>query len=44
VIGLKLAGFLGVLLSVPLAAVFMEYVHDVEMDKRREHERLAQIS
>ncbi|TAK58065.1 AI-2E family transporter, partial [Patescibacteria group bacterium] len=30
VIGLKLAGFLGVLLSVPLAAVFMEYIHDVE--------------
>ncbi len=43
VIGLKLAGFLGVILSVPLAAVFMEYVHDVELDKRAEHERLAQI-
>ncbi len=43
VIGLKLAGFLGVLLSVPLAAVFMEYVHDVELDKRREHDRLAQV-
>lgn len=41
VIGLKLAGFLGVLLSVPLAAVFMEYVHDVEMDKRKEHDLLS---
>lgn len=41
VIGLKLAGFLGVLLSVPLAAVFMEYIHDVELDKRKEHDLLS---
>jgi predicted PurR-regulated permease PerM len=33
VIGAKLAGFLGILLSVPLAAVFMEYFHDVEKHK-----------
>ncbi len=34
VIGAKLAGFLGVLLSVPIAAVFMEYINDVEKDRR----------
>ncbi len=35
VIGAKLAGFLGALLSVPLAAAFMEYVNDLE--KRKFH-------
>jgi predicted PurR-regulated permease PerM len=30
VIGFKLAGFLGALLSVPAAAALMEYVHDIE--------------
>jgi predicted PurR-regulated permease PerM len=35
VIGGKLAGFLGILLSVPLAAVFMEIVADIE--KRKYH-------
>lgn len=33
VIGAKLAGFLGILLSVPAAAVIMEFVNDIE--KRR---------
>ncbi len=32
-IGWRLAGFLGVLLSVPVAAVFMEYYSDVRRDK-----------
>ncbi len=34
VIGAKLAGFLGVILSVPIAAAFMEYIHDIEKDRR----------
>ncbi len=33
VIGAKLAGFLGVILSVPISAVIMEYVNDVEKDR-----------
>jgi len=33
VIGGKLAGFLGILLSVPIAAALMEYVNDVEKNK-----------
>lgn len=35
IIGAKLAGFLGIILSVPVAAAIMEYVHDVEKDKKR---------
>lgn len=34
VIGAKLAGFLGILLSVPIASVLMEYWSDVERGKR----------
>lgn len=34
VIGFKLAGVLGVLLSVPIAAALMEFVDDIEKDKR----------
>lgn len=33
VIGAKLAGFLGILLSVPIAAAIMEYVHDLEKER-----------
>jgi len=36
VIGAKLAGFLGILLSVPLAAVMMELLNDYEKGKRKE--------
>ncbi len=36
IIGGKLAGFLGVLLSVPIAAVFMELINDLEKSKARE--------
>ncbi len=35
VLGAKLAGFLGAILAVPLAAAFMEYVNDVEKHKSR---------
>lgn len=35
IIGAKLAGFLGILLSVPIAAVFMELLSDIENRKAR---------
>lgn len=35
IIGAKLAGFLGIILSVPVAAAIMEYVHDVEADRKK---------
>lgn len=35
IIGAELAGFLGLILSVPIAAAIMEYVHDIEADKKR---------
>jgi predicted PurR-regulated permease PerM len=35
VLGAKLAGFLGAILAVPLAAALMEYVNDVEKNKHR---------
>lgn len=33
-VGFKLAGFLGVLLSVPLATTIMEYLNDLQKDKQ----------
>ncbi|MEY2664820.1 MAG: hypothetical protein RIT04_628 [Candidatus Parcubacteria bacterium] len=33
VVGVKLAGFLGAVLSVPIAAAIMEYVSDIEREK-----------
>lgn len=36
VIGAKLAGFLGLLLSVPIAAILMEFFHDLERDRMNE--------
>ena len=36
IIGAKLAGFLGMLLSAPIAAVLMEYMNDLEKEKRTE--------
>lgn len=33
IIGAKLAGFLGIILSAPLSAILMEYVDDVQKDK-----------
>jgi predicted PurR-regulated permease PerM len=34
VIGAKLAGFLGIILSVPIASVLMEYINDLEKDRK----------
>ncbi len=39
--GYTLAGFLGVLLSVPIAAVVLEFLTDLDKRKRREHARRA---
>jgi len=36
VVGAKLAGILGAIIAVPLSAVLMEYVHDVDKRKRSE--------
>ncbi|MDB5239205.1 MAG: hypothetical protein JWO00_540 [Candidatus Parcubacteria bacterium] len=41
VIGAKLAGILGALIAVPLSAVLMEYVHDI--DKRKKSEIAEQL-
>ena len=38
IIGAKLAGILGILLSVPLAAVVMEYASDLDARKKKLHE------
>ncbi len=43
VIGAKLAGVLGALIAVPLSAVFMEYVHDVEKRKKSEKDGSIQV-
>ena len=41
VIGAKLAGFLGAVLAVPIAAALMELVNDVEKDHHKEEELVA---
>lgn len=40
IVGAQLAGFLGILLSVPLAAVMMEYLSDVEKKKAQQLKEL----
>jgi predicted PurR-regulated permease PerM len=40
IVGAQLAGFLGILLSVPLAAVMMEYLNDVEKKKAKQLKEL----
>jgi predicted PurR-regulated permease PerM len=40
VIGFKLAGFIGLLISVPVATMFLEFLNDVEKNKIAEAERL----
>lgn len=40
IIGFKLAGFVGLLISVPLATMFIEFLNDVEKKKIAEAERL----
>lgn len=45
IIGAKLAGFLGVLLSVPVTSVLMEFVDDIQKDKHsHNHTRGAEVS
>jgi len=34
IIGAKLAGFLGIILSVPIAAAIQEFVHDIQKEKK----------
>ncbi|MEK7118878.1 MAG: AI-2E family transporter, partial [Patescibacteria group bacterium] len=34
VVGWKMAGFLGILLAVPLTAILMEFLNDVARDRR----------
>jgi predicted PurR-regulated permease PerM len=43
IIGAKLAGFVGLLISVPLATVFLEFLNDVEKHKVAESERLKSV-
>lgn len=40
IIGAKLAGFLGLVLAVPVAAAIMEFIDDIEKEKRVEFEKL----
>jgi len=40
IIGAQLAGFLGMIIAVPIAAALMEFLSDVERDKVAEMERL----
>lgn len=42
IIGGELAGFLGIILSVPAAATIQELVHDIETGRLTEHEREAE--
>jgi predicted PurR-regulated permease PerM len=42
IIGYKLAGFVGLLISVPIATMFLEFLNDVEKNKIAEVERLSQ--
>lgn len=41
VVGAKLAGFLGLLLAVPVAAALMEFADDIQKDKLEEEKKLA---
>jgi len=41
IIGFKLAGFVGLLISVPLATMLIEFLNDVEKNKIAEMERLS---
>jgi len=42
IIGAQIAGFLGIILSVPLAAVLMEYIGDVEKSKAAQLKEMGQ--
>jgi len=41
IVGYKLAGFVGLLISVPLATMLIEFLNDVEKNKTAEAERLS---
>ncbi|MEK7635129.1 MAG: AI-2E family transporter [Patescibacteria group bacterium] len=40
IVGYQLAGFIGLLISVPVATMFLEFLNDVEKDKIAQSERL----
>ncbi|HMO79058.1 MAG TPA: AI-2E family transporter [Candidatus Paceibacterota bacterium] len=42
IIGAQIAGFLGIVLSVPIASIVMEYLSDVEKRKKLELDKLEQ--
>ena len=42
IIGAQLAGFLGLLISVPLAAILMEYINDIEKKKTAQLKEMAE--
>lgn len=42
IVGAQIAGFLGILLSVPLAAVLMEYLNDVEKKKAEQMKEISE--
>jgi len=44
VVGAQLAGFLGILLSVPIIAAIMEYTNDVEARKKKLHENMKAMN
>ena len=44
IIGAKLAGFLGIILAVPIAAAVMEFTDDIQKEKRAELGRKTQKS
>lgn len=44
IIGAKIAGFLGIIIAVPVAAAFMEFLGDVERSKLEEEKKLAKHS
>lgn len=41
IIGAKIAGFLGIIIAVPIAAAFMEFLGDIERSKLEEEKKLA---
>jgi predicted PurR-regulated permease PerM len=43
VAGFELAGFLGLILSVPIAAIFIEFFDDLERDKIEKIEKMKSM-
>lgn len=42
IVGAKLAGFLGILLAIPVAAAIMEFADDIQREKIKEEKRLEE--